>query len=205
MTEAAKPTALETPLDRRVASPGQTPLKVRVVTLGVLAVAVVTLWTFSVPGTYFLVLILLPWIWGIAFGVWLALVAPYSLAKGRRAALRNRWVAAGAAFAIATLVAIALWLPLRVRFELSRGPMEALAAELARPDAPKMIEKKVVGLFDAEWIEPFDGGYRFLIEGTGFLNPYGFAYSPNGPPPDIGGEDYYEHFSGPWWIWEEDW
>jgi hypothetical protein len=39
---------------------------------------------------------------------------------------------------------------------------------------------------------------------TGFLDPVGFAYSPNRQPAVIG-EDTYVHFDGPWYLWEESW
>lgn len=45
---------------------------------------------------------------------------------------------------------------------------------------------------------------RFLVSGTGFIDPGGFAFSPDGPPAVVG-EDYYTHFYGPWYIWVESW
>jgi hypothetical protein len=76
---------------------------------------------------------------------------------------------------------------------------------MALSNAPAVLPDRSIGLFDAEQIERFEGGYRFLVKGTGFLDPAGLAYSPDGPPPDLGGEDSYEAFSGPWWIWVESW
>ena len=43
---------------------------------------------------------------------------------------------------------------------------------------------------------------RFLVQDTGFLDRVGFAYSARGRPPVLG-DDLYEHFDGPWWIWTE--
>lgn len=168
-----------------------------------LVVSLITLWTFSVPGTYFLPLMILPYLWAGIVVVWLILAL--RIAGRALAAFRDRSVLAGVAIAVSTLLAVVLELPLQARWQLSQGPIEALVVQMTASNAPGSIEDRPVGLFDAERVESFDGGFRFLVKGTGFLNPYGFAYSPSGPPPDIGGEDYYEHFTGPWWFWEEDW
>jgi hypothetical protein len=174
-------------------------------TKAMLVLSVVTLWTFSVPGTYFLVLMLLPWAWLAVAAVWLLSAAGWMGHVGFRRAIRSGWLATGVLVGVGTILAVVFALPLHARFELSRPSLDALTVEMSQPDAPEMTEQRAVGLFDAEWVEPFDGGYRFLVRGTGFLDPTGFAYSPSGPPPNIGGEDRYYWFSGPWWIWVESW
>lgn len=203
MTERIEATPIGWIVDE-AAEARQTHIGIRVTTVALVVLCLVTLWTFSVPGTYFMPLIFLPWVWPVVFLVWFAFAAR-SLKASLRAPRRHPWVVIGLAIVVSTPAAITLNLPLHARFQLSREPLQQLVVVMTAPDAPDMTEEGSFGLFDAEWIERFDGGFRFLVKGTGFLNPYGFAYSPNGQPPDIGGEDYYEHFTGPWWIWEEDW
>lgn len=174
-------------------------------TKAMLVLSLVTLWTFSVPETYFLPLMFLSWLSLPVGTFWVLAVAGWIRHVGLRRGIRNGWLATGVLVGAGTVLAIVFALPLHVRFELSRPSLEALAVDMGRPDAPEMIEQRSIGLFEAEAIEPFDGGYRFVVRGTGFLDPGGFAYSPSGPPPNIGGEDLYYEFSGPWWIWVESW
>jgi hypothetical protein len=103
-----------------------------------------------------------------------------------------------------TAAGVILDVPLRARFAASRPALEALAAELSAPDASSTRPDRAVGLFDAERIERIDGGFRFLVRDSGFLDPVGFAYSMDGQPPVIG-EDSYAPFEGLWWIWVESW
>jgi hypothetical protein len=174
-------------------------------TLALAALAAVTMFCFSVPGTYFLVLMWLFYPWFLVGGVWLVLAIVLIGRAGPRSAVRNRWLLGGFGLILVTALAFPTSWPLHIRFQLSRPALEALAVEMARPDAPKLIETRQIGLFDAEWIEPFDGGYRFLVAGAGFISPGGLIFSPEGTPPNIGGEDRYYPFIGPWWIWIEDW
>ena len=90
-----------------------------------------------------------------------------------------------------------------VRYAASKGAMNTVAREVAAGSrSPEQIHR--IGLWNVEKVERVRGGMRFLVEGTGFLDPVGFAYSPHGRPPSIG-EDFYEHFEGPWWFWTESW
>jgi hypothetical protein len=61
-----------------------------------------------------------------------------------------------------------------------------------------------IGFFEADRVDRIDGGYRFLVNGAGFIDQAGFAYSPNGAPEHLG-DDSYRHYDGPWWIWSESW
>ncbi len=60
-----------------------------------------------------------------------------------------------------------------------------------------------IGLYPVERIDRYENGCRFLIWGSGFLDPVGFAY-PAGEPPRIG-EDRYEFIGDGWWHWTESW
>jgi hypothetical protein len=68
--------------------------------------------------------------------------------------------------------------------------------------APASIDR--IGLWQVDRAERVRGGMRFLVAGTGFLDPVGFAYSPQGTPPVIG-EDDYVHLEGAWYVWTESW
>lgn len=175
----------------------------KVATVALAIVAIPTWYALSVPGSYFLLLMLLFYGWLLVGGTWLVLAIAW-IDKARRGALRSPWLIGGVAMILASASALALDWPLHVRFQLSRPALDRITAEMAA-EAPQMTERRTIGLFDAEWLEPFDGGYRFLVRDAGFLDPGGLAYSPNGEPPNIGGEDRYYPFSGPWWIWIESW
>jgi hypothetical protein len=67
-----------------------------------------------------------------------------------------------------------------------------------------VLEKgdRFVGLYWVEsvgWLE--GGGVQFLVAGTGFLNQYGLAWSPDGAP-ESDSEVSYQHLQGPWYLWE---
>ena len=83
--------------------------------------------------------------------------------------------------------------------------MERLAAGLTQPSLCYYPDaNRWLGVYPVDRVETITGGMRFLVKGTGFLDREGFAYSPNGPPKAIG-EDYYTHFSGPWYLWRQSW
>jgi hypothetical protein len=93
--------------------------------------------------------------------------------------------------------------PLHIRFDLSRGAMNRTAvAVMAGREDPRTIHH--IGLFSVQRAEWIPGGFRFLVSSSGFLDGEGFAYSPDGPPAVVG-EDEYEHYSGPWYLWSESW
>lgn len=94
---------------------------------------------------------------------------------------------------------------MRVAFWLSSVPMNAVAQQTAFPPGAAIPQRNWIGVYPVKQIESFATGMRFKIDGAGFLDAAGFAYSPHGPPPNIGGEDRYTHFSGPWYTWIESW
>lgn len=176
----------------------------QIVTVLVVGLAAVTFLTVSVPGTYFLILMFLPLLWAVLGLVWVVLALVTIARSGFLATATNRYLLAMALIAAGTAGAVASGAPFHVRLALSRPAMEALAVELLEPGVIGSADRWI-GLFDAESITEFAGGYRFLVKGTGFLDPAGFAYSPNGEPPNLGGEDRYTHIEGPWWVWVESW
>jgi hypothetical protein len=189
----------------RAPGTARTSFGLRALTVSVVAFAVLTLWAVSIPGTYFLLLIFLPMFWAVLGIVWLVAGLRTIYRTGFRGTLVNRWLIGTVVVALLTAGAIAADVPLRVRFEASRAAMDAIGPRLAAAAAPQELPDQWIGLFDAERIERFEGGFRFLVKGSGFLDPVGFAYSPDRSPPNIGGEDRYEPFEGGWWIWTESW
>jgi hypothetical protein len=135
--------------------------------------------------------------WGIRLGI--ALVAR----------VWKRRVIAWKRFLVQPTLAVVLFTalytsaPMTVRFDLSRGAMDDTAlAVLAGERDPRSIHR--IGLYSVVRAERVQGTFRFLVEHTGFLDPGGFVYSPEGPPPVVG-EDTYEHYRGPWYLWSESW
>jgi hypothetical protein len=140
--------------------------------------------------------------WVLAEIAWLIRAALLTAKMGFAIALTDTALLGMALVVMLTVVLVGLDVPLRLRFEASRASLDALAEQLTAEDAPDRIPDMAVGLFDAEKIERVPGGFRFLVNDTGFLDSGGFAYSPIGAPPNFG-SDSYERFRGPWWIWIE--
>lgn len=67
-----------------------------------------------------------------------------------------------------------------------------------------MLDVGRVGLFPVRSVESFGGGVRFLVNEC-MVDMCGFAYSSEGRPPNLGGEDSYYHLEGGWFLWEESW
>ena len=105
------------------------------------------------------------------------------------------------AVVIATHYAFLSPLPFEARLAGSRAGMEEAAVEvMAGPNA----SPGWIGLYPVERIDRYEKGFRFLISGSGFLEPIGFAYVSEGQPPIVG-EDRYEPMGDGWWYWTESW
>lgn len=103
---------------------------------------------------------------------------------------------------LATMIGcLALNVPLYMTFFVSLPFMNRTAAQVLTPAKPP-LSISWIGVYPVERVEAFQGGMRFLVAGTGFMDSGGFAYSPNGPPPRIG-EDYYHHLWGGRYQWRE--
>lgn len=163
-----------------------------------------TLWGFSVPGGpsmgAFALLVLA---WFGAGGYWLLrLVA--ALVAGGATPLRQawrRWIVPP----IVVMITVGLLMtsaPLLVRFNLSQNEMDQLAR--ASESGVEILDVGRVGLFTVRSVESFDGGVRFLVNEC-MVDMCGFAYSSEGRPPNLGGEDSYYHLEGGWFLWEKSW
>lgn len=166
------------------------------------ALVLLTLYVVSAPLGYFMPMLLLLLAWP-AFGV--ATLLWYIASAIRRRSLWPRavhWVPV--AVVAVTAAAVLLDIPVLARYTASRSAMDDLVVEAKHH--PKRIEKRArVGLWRVEGVQAYEGGVRFLVRNTGFLDQGGFAYSENGPPPNLGGEDHYEHLHGNWYTWWQSW
>ena len=91
----------------------------------------------------------------------------------------------------------AFWL----RFEMSRGALEAATAQVQAGAKPKTPVR--IGFFRVREIDRAGDSVRFIV-GESLLDEVGVAYSPSGEPPVVG-EDSYTHLTGDWWIWDRSW
>lgn len=167
--------------------------------------ALITLWAFSVPGgpsMGLFVILMLGWF--ALGGYWLLRVIA-ALSAGGFQRVRSQWLwwALPPAVVAVTAGLLVLSVPLLLRFNLSQTSMDGFAREVIGGSSVPRPDR--VGLFPVGRVQRFNGGMRFLVKGGGFLDPSGFAYSPEGRPPNIGGEDNYVHLEGPWYLWEESW
>ena len=62
---------------------------------------------------------------------------------------------------------------------------------------------RLIGLYSISITDAMpDGGVRFITSGDGLFGKAGFAYYPNGEPPNRE-ENTYNHIYGPWWQWKQ--
>lgn len=161
-----------------------------------------TLYTTSVPMGYFLPMMALMFAWP-AFG--LVTVTWYAVSAARRRTFRPKAVHWVPVVTVAvTAAAVLLNVPMLARYAASRPAMDGFVEDAMRD--PKSVEKRDrIGLWAVERPQAYKGGARFIVRDTGFLDLGGLAYSKDGPPPNLGGEDYYDHLHGDWYIWHESW
>lgn len=167
--------------------------------------ALITLWAFSLPGgpsMSFFVMLMLAW---LALGAYWVIRLIGAAFAGGLGSIRSQWIwwVAPAVLVVITASLLVTSAPLLVRFNMSQSSMERFAQEVI--GSSRVPKPDRVGLFPVTRVQRFEGGMRFLVKGGGFLDPSGFAYSPDGRPPNLGGEDNYVHLEGPWYLWEESW
>ncbi|WP_336210938.1 hypothetical protein [Nonomuraea sp. LPB2021202275-12-8] len=83
--------------------------------------------------------------------------------------------------------------PYTARFALSEASLESFARTVAARGGPES-DSQWVGLYPLTSIERIEGGARFLVSHTGFLDQYGFAWIPQGAPPP---SDEYQAYEQP--------
>ena len=138
-------------------------------------------------------------LWAILALIWVIRFATASF--DRRLRLRPsewlRWLAIPAVFGLVFLVT-RTDIPQEVRFALSREQLDRRAVEVMDGGA---TGDGWVGLYPAKGIERIPNGMRFRIEGGGFIDRLGLAYSTEGRPPNVDGLSRYKRIEGNWWIW----
>jgi hypothetical protein len=115
-------------------------------------------------------------------------------------ALHHDWVrwAVAPAMGVAVIALAYADVPFNARFALSEASLERFAQSVA---SGAKHGDQWVGLYPLTWSERIDGGARFLVSETGFLDSYGFAWIPNGRPAEESRTEY-THIEGPWYVWE---
>jgi hypothetical protein len=161
--------------------------------------AIITLIAFSLPGGYFFVALVALWAWLILGAIWAARLI--GMVVIRRISGRGTWTWAwlvAPLIVVATAAVIQLDGPLVLRFRLSEPAMTRFAKRTLDKTSPGSPGR--IGLYEVDRVETFDGGLRFTVAGTGFIDGAGFAYSPRGRPTD-GPDNSYDHLDGPWYLW----
>lgn len=169
--------------------------------LGVLLAG--TAWEYSFPDNHFTLWVLVVGSWTVLSICW----AIYVLVRSARQKSFSWFRWPDGAVGIAAFTALLMVLtstPFEARFRLSEQAMnEDATAIMSNPSLAKRVDR--IGYWPATNVQTFNGGMRFLIPEIGWLDPVGFAYSANGKPPNLGGEDIYHRQSDHWWIWQESW
>ncbi len=152
----------------------------------------VVLWAFMPPVVFFPYFALASSALVILGVVWAGLGL---LGWFRYRALRASAVAP--VLVVLTVVLVALSVPSRVAFAVSRN---ALAAEARQ--CPQSWTDQRIGMYRIWQIRPVEGGCLSFIEG-GLIDSIGLAYLPDGAPhlgaPRRDGEIGYTPYSGPWY------
>jgi hypothetical protein len=141
--------------------------------------------------------------WGALGGYWVArLLARFLIVGWRRFTTRPSlpFVIAPLLFVL-TAALVLFGVAGRMRFEASRTAMEELVSDVLNGENVPATTR--VGLYRVTDVERVPDGVRFLVEGTGFIDRYGFIYSPDGHPKKRGVFRRYWHMDGPWWVVEE--
>ncbi|GAA1782345.1 hypothetical protein [Streptomonospora arabica] len=165
--------------------------------------ALFSLWTYSVPGGYFVPLLATTSVWALlllAVGIKAVMQPVFGVRRGRPR--WHDWARWGAVLGI-MVAAVGLTQSgacMRAGTAWAEPAVADYAADASAAEAPDRF-----GPYRVRRAEDLgdQAGARFLVEGAGFLNDRGFAYSPDGTPPGSA-DDAYEHLSGPWYTWTRD-
>ncbi|MEZ0071075.1 hypothetical protein [Planotetraspora sp. GP83] len=141
----------------------------------------------------------------IAVIVWIPRFGVGLLRSDGRPGLLKHWArwAAAPVMGLAVAGLVHFDVPFTARFALSEASLERVARAVATGTEPESGDRWV-GLYPVTSIERIEGGARFLVSDTGFLDQYGFAWSPKAPPTEES-RTVYTHMDGPWYVWESRW
>jgi len=156
----------------------------------------VILWAFIPPTVLFPIFALAAWLLVFLGVAWLVLLV-IGLAKYR--AWKPATVAVVLVLGTATLVALAV--PSRAAFALSRGELTSMAT-----DCNGSVHGDRVGLYSVLDTQPVTGGCLIYVEG-GLIDSVGFAYFPEGAPslgkPQRDGDIGYRKWADHWFTFTE--
>jgi hypothetical protein len=156
-------------------------------------------WSISVPGSYFGWVLTCDGLWLLIGLIWLVRLI-IALATTRREIRWRNWLIQPA-FVVALAALAFADAPLRTSYLINRGAMNAQARAVLAGKDPQTIHR--IGLYRVSWAQKTSPtSFQFIIDGAGFIDPVGFAYSKKGPPPAVSPSTY-EHWDGPWYTWTE--
>ncbi len=140
-------------------------------------------------------------LWFLLAGVWIVRLVGAAMADRLRFGVGEwiRWLGVPLILGVVFLLTRTS-VPFDVRLSMSRDAMNQAAIEIM---AGGGTDREWIGLYPVERVERTPNGMRFLVAGGGFIDRWGFAYSTDGPPANVDGNDSYEHLDGAWWIWTD--
>jgi hypothetical protein len=170
-----------------------------------IATVLLTLWAMSVPDGFFDLAMIAGAAWFLLGAIWLAgLFTLAFLVRFESPRLREPtrpvwyWLVQPA-LVVATAALLLTNAPALARYRASRDAMnKTVRAVLAGDRDPDRIKR--IGLYRVSHAEKVGRSFRFEIEGAGFIDGLGFAYSAKGPPPNSK-DDRFEYWDGHWYIW----
>jgi hypothetical protein len=175
----------------------------------------VILWSLSVPGFDFFLLIGAGMALLLALLLWVLRLVMQIIDWAEERAARIGRLLVSPALVAAAFVAACAHAPLEARFALSRHAFDDYVASHA-DGTPTASNRWIpleapgrLGLYELDYAYQV-GNAVILYESTGALfNDAGFAYLPTGPFPEIGHSGFeaprWVHLSGPWYTWTASW
>jgi hypothetical protein len=173
---------------------------------------------FSVPGFFTFEALDLTLVCLLLCVIWLFRLTAFFVIHRRRQLGRSfktswRQWAMGPVIAMVTVFLIALQVPMRLRFAISRDALSRLAQQaVAGGPTPLVgdwgimkVPVQRAGAIDVAVMQVTPAGeVDFRVPGTEFFRSYsGFAYCPAGNPFDPEGS--FEPLGGPWYVWQTSW
>lgn len=163
------------------------------------------LWSWSVPGTHFMVLMASSFALLVGAVLWgIHLVAFVVVRRrGRPASGAPLFLLAPVVGTVA-LALVAAGVPLDARWSLSRSAFEDVVGDALEDDDYRSTDERRIGLYTVNDVDRHGEVVVFHVPAGGFIDPAGFAYLPEGPLPEIGevglNQPRFRHIGGPWYT-----
>lgn len=163
------------------------------------------LWSWSVPGTHFLVLMassLALLVGAVLWGIHLVAFVVVRR-RGRPTSGAPRFLLAPVVGTVA-LALVAAGVPLDARWSLSRSAFEDVVDDALEDDDHRSTDERRIGLYTVDDVYSQGEVVIFRVPAGGFVDPVGFAYLPEGPRPEVGdvglNQPQFHHVDGPWYT-----